>query len=224
MLFVVTYFVAMFCVVGLFGCAHESTLPPPDPGRAGAPPALSALPRLSAGCSAATQRTHQGLLSARAALQHAMPAPPADRSHENLEAWVGSEVADWLRARQVAVEETRYEFRVSDGPSPAEEVVAHAAIGLIHEDTAESIAHIPPPTELNDEPEIAEMFSEVMSAQANPFLAAALTEFRACVDIAYDGPEDMRHWAYFCQERFARLRDRINEAQGVSSPASVASH
>jgi len=196
----------------LVACAHRS-VEPVDPGRPDAEPELGALPTLPAECSGRTQRTHQGIVLAGQVLDAKMPAPPADRSFESLQAWVNGVVSQWVAGRQAAIEDTRSEFRLSDTPSPGEQIVAHAVIGLIYEHTAASLQEIPAPAELAEEPDIEEMFHEVVRAQTHPFLSSALVEFRSCVDIAFDGPEDMRHWANFCQVRFAHLRDVIDAAQ-----------
>ena len=195
-------------------CAHGPPPAPVDRGRPDAAPSMAALPTLQPGCSAKTQRTHAGMLSARNVFDDSMPPPPSDHAFDSLQEWVEKAVAGWVEARRAAIEETRYEFHAAGTPSPGEEIVAHAVIGLIHEDTARSLEQIPTPRELDTEPEIAEMFGEVTRVHARPFLSAALVEFRDCVNLAYDGPEDMRHWANFCQVRFARLRAVIDQAQG----------
>ena len=202
------------------GCAHQP-VEPVDPGRPRAEPGLVALPKLPADCSGRTQRTHQGIVLAGQVLDATMPAPPDDRSYESLQGWVGGEVATWLAGRQAAIEDTRFEFHLSDAPTPGEKIVAHAVIGLIFEHTAASLQGIPAPAELAEEPEIEEMFHEVVRAQTRPFLSSALLEFRSCVDIAFDGPDDMRHWANFCQIRFERLREEIDAAQQHIAPSKA---
>jgi hypothetical protein len=71
-----------------------------------------------------------------------------------------------------------------------------------------ALGNIPAPSELDSEPDIAEIYAEVVVKQATPFITAALVEYRECANTAINGPQSMRHWAYFCARRFERLRER----------------
>lgn len=199
---------ALAICLPLGACAHGETARV-DVGRAHGAPTLGSLPAIPEGSSAATSCTRQGIMAARQVLDRRLPSPPADRTHAVLQAWVDHQVAGWMRERQRAVDEARYEFEVGGGATVAERIVQRATVGLLHEDTAAAIAALPAPAELAEEPEAAAVFEDVMRAHAKPFLSAALVEFRECSDLAFDGPEDMRHWARYCQIRFARLRDQV---------------
>ena len=179
------------------------------PGDPEAQPSLAALPEMPQGATCNTVRTHQGLLVARETFDAALPPPPADRSYTSLQHWVDTAVVAWLERRRQQTDATRDRFLLEGAPNPSERAVSHAVIGLIHEDTALSLLRIPAPSELDSEPEIAQMYREIVQTQADTFTTSALIEFRDCANDAYRGPEDMRVWAEFCHARFDRLRERL---------------
>lgn len=197
---------------GLAACAHGSGAPL-SKGQPEAPPTLACLPEVAPGGPADTRRTHQGLLIAKEALDDGLPAPPSDRSYSAMQGWMKSEVAHWIAARAGAVSELKFQLGFDGGASASEQVVGKAAVGLLQEHTALDLQKIPPPAELAAEPEIAEMFQEVVAAQAEPFLGAALIAFRECADAAYEGPDATAHFAEFCDARFRRLRTEVEGRQ-----------
>jgi hypothetical protein len=171
-----------------------------------AKPELAELPPLAQAGSADTSRTHQGMLVARATLDATMPPAPEDRSYATLQAWVDSEVVTWVERRRSQTQDTRDRFELEGELNSSERAVSHATIGLIHEDTAFALRGIPAPSELDSEPEIAQMYLEIVGAQAATFLRSALAEFRDCANEAYRSPEDMRGFAEFCRVRYDRLQ------------------
>jgi hypothetical protein len=185
-----------------------------------AAPNLLALPDLPA--DADTPRTHQGLLIARATLDAAMPAPPADRSFASLQRWVDSDVLAWLEQRRAQTLATRDRFLVEGEPNQAERMVSLAVIGLIDEDTARALAGLPSPSELDSEPDIAAMYREVTRKQAGAFMSAAIAGLRDCASAAYDGPAAWRGFAQFCRARFDRLQQERQDHSDAPS-ARVAS-
>jgi hypothetical protein len=206
-----------FCalLIAAWGCAagansiadSESALTEASPGDPDAPPSLKVLPSVKREKNASSERIRQGLLMARDVLKTSMPEPPPDRAFSTLQQWINTTVVHWIEIRNQSVEATRYRFTQPNAPSYEERVFAHAVIGLIQEDTALALQAIPAPAELDDEPEIAQMYREVLEAQAAPFISAALVEFRECANTALDAPKYMRPFYKFCASRFARLRD-----------------
>jgi hypothetical protein len=193
--------------------SESSALSVGDPNAA---PNLQALPEMAEGAPCNTARTHQALLMARQTFDTAFPAAPVDHSYTSLQAWVDSTVTTWVSQRRAQTDATRDRFSLEGEPSDAERIVSHAVIGLIDEDTARALATIPAPSELDSEPEIADMYREMVSKQAAPFVNAALAELRDCANDGYRGPEEMRSWARFCHARF----DRLSEQAAAQSQAS----
>jgi hypothetical protein len=154
------------------------------------------------------------LLIAREALQARLPAPPADRSHASLQAWVDDAVVDWIRQRRDGIEQVRQRFELEGRPSDDERIVRDATLGLLHEDTADVLASLPEPAELASEPEITRVYREVLAAQAEPFVSSALLQFRDCAELAYAREEAMAVWAEFCHARFERLKRESLARQG----------
>jgi hypothetical protein len=183
---------------------------------------LLALPELPA--DADTPRTHQGLLVARATLDAAIPAPPADRSFVSLQRWVDGDVVVWLEKRRAQTLATRDRFLVEGEPNDAERIVSLAVVGLIDEDTARALGNLPPPSELDDEPDIEAMYRDVTRLQAGAFMSAAIAGMHDCAEAGYRGPEAWRPFARFCHARFDRLQqEREGHAAAAPAPAHVAS-
>jgi hypothetical protein len=212
--------------------AHAATQPPARaaaraPGNPSAPPTLAALPDLPA--AAETERTHQGILVARQALDAPLPEPPGDRSFASLQHWANTEVASWVAQRQSQMENARARLLLEGAPSVDERIVSHAVLALLHENTARELEDIPAPKELDSEQEIARMYRDLMQQQANTFSATALLDLRECANLAYGGTEDMRGFAGYCHTRFDRLQDeaRTRKASARLSAAlqsSASSH
>ena len=202
------------CVVGCAGAGgsaagpDELSLGDPD-----APPTLASLPTLPRAATGRTPRTRQGMLVAREGFEARLPEAPLDLSHSNLQHWVDTEVVAWVGERSKNLDTTRYEFGLVSDASAGESIVGNAVVGLLQEDTARQLATIPAPTELDSEPEIARMYREVIEAHARPFLSSALVGYRDCANTAHDGPEDMRHWAGYCDARFRRIKQELDDYQ-----------
>jgi hypothetical protein len=209
------------------GCAESSapaaaTAPGAEHGDPQAAPSLLALPQLPA--DGDTPRTHQGMLMARATLDAAMPAAPADRSFASLQRWVDGEVLTWLQQRRTQTLATRDRFLVGGEPTDAEHIVSLAVLALIDEDTARALGNLPPPSELDDEPDIAAMYRDVTRMQAEAFMSAAIVGMRDCANAAYREPSEWQAFARFCHARFDRLQqEREQHAAPVPEPAPVAS-
>jgi len=183
---------------------------------------MAVLPALPPGASGNTPRTHHGLLVVRETLDATMPRPPADRSYLSLKGWVDGEFALWLERRRQQVEQTRARFELEAAPNGSERAVSHAALGLIHEDTALSLGTIPAPSELDTEPEVAEMYRELVAVQVDTFLNTAANEFGDCANEAYRAGDDMRSWAQFCHARFDRLRENVRARREQADPKRAA--
>jgi hypothetical protein len=204
----------LLALVALCGlrCAVDGAAPPPNraaqaraAGDPAAPPTLTVLPELPARAPANSERTHQGILLARQALDACLPAPPVDRSFAALQSWADDDVSSWVVKRRDQIEAAR--ARMFDGrPSPAEQILGHAVLALLHEDTARALSNIPAPKELDDEQQIAAMYRDLVSGEVDAFVTSALIELRDCVELAHRGPAEMHAYDDYCRARFERLR------------------
>lgn len=175
------------------------------------PPTIQSLPDVAR--ASASPRVQSGLTLARQILATRFPEPPADRSYRQLQSWIDEHVVPWVSARRDSVDETRSEFGLEHGASEDERIVATAVIGLLQEDTALSLANIPAPAELDTEPEIGQMFRELVRTQTQPFQTAALTEYRDCANRAYGQGQEQRRWALFCHGRFDHLEAKLHASR-----------
>ncbi len=188
------------------GCASQPVAPAQQRAEAlrlgdpVGPPSLRALPEIS---KARSEQLHRGLAQAGEVFASQLPAAPPDRAYIELAAWVEEEVAQWVIARRDGVDETRFQFDTSAHSDPAAHAVTNAVIGLLHEDTARSLARIPMPKELESEPEIAALFRELVDTQAAPFLHAARIAYGHCAEHADDADDD--RFERFCRARAEAL-------------------
>jgi hypothetical protein len=167
---------------------------------------LAVLPTMLAKPKGMAERTHGGFTMANTLFETKCPVAPVDRSYKSLSAWVQAEVAPWVEKRRDGVDDTRFQFAQSKPQTPSDQVVSAAVVGLLQEDTALTLQTIPQPAELDAEPEIAEMYRDVIRSQANPLLGAALTAYRDCANIGYREGGELERWAKFCHARYDRLR------------------
>lgn len=168
------------------------------------PPAFASLPDVPA--SDQTPHTEQGLSLARQVFAKVLPEAPPDRRYSALQAWIDKTVVAWIASRREAVDETRFQFAVDEGASATEQVIARGVLGLLQESTALELTHIPSPAELDTEPEIAEIFHDLVTTQSEPFRRAAIAEFRSCAKLAAAEGGALETWARFCSARFHKLR------------------
>ncbi|MET0390220.1 MAG: hypothetical protein ABW321_29885, partial [Polyangiales bacterium] len=170
---------------------------------ANAPPTFAALPDVPK--TQQSPRIVQGLSLARHVLADGLPTPPDDRRYVTLQGWIDQTVAPWISTRRDNTDETRFEFALQAGASDEERVIALGVLGLLEENTALELTHIPVPIELDTEPEIADIFRDLVETQAKPFRNAAKQQYRSCSAEADRASDDVHRWATFCRGRYARL-------------------
>lgn len=189
--------------------AQRSALYRGDPSAA---PAFAALPDITK--AQQSTRVAQALSLVQHTLSGQLPTPPDDRRYEALQTWIDETVAPWISARRDSVDELRFQFDLAHNAVVSEQVIARGVIGLLQENTAQELSQIPLPSELDTEPEIADIFRDLVNTQAKPFRNAALAEYRQCDALAEPVNPDVQRWSEFCHVRAERLRaDRGNDAQ-----------
>ncbi|MCG8555651.1 MAG: hypothetical protein MJD61_10250 [Proteobacteria bacterium] len=202
-------FALSLATLALLGCGAA---PRPVPARHGDPhaaPSLDVLPSAPGDRAVFSEHARQGLVMARGVLKMTIPAPPADRSFATLQQWIDTAVVDWVSRRKEAIDALRYHLLQSSKATRSEQIVGHAVVGLLQEDLALALQALPSPAELDSEPEIAQMYAEIIRFQARPFLSAALVEFRSCANLSVQAYPRVMNWARFCDTRFKRLRSAI---------------
>jgi hypothetical protein len=118
------------------------------------------------------------------------------------------------------MDETRFQFSSTTGIDPDARVLRSAVVGLLQEDTAQALGAIPAPSELDSEPEIAELYRELVRVQSEPFIGAACAEYRACAEVAEEeGGSQLERFGEFCRARFERLSPPPSAAPRTLSAA-----
>lgn len=187
------------------GCAGASTREGPlDPGQVEASPAMECLPDPDVQDSALSERMRFGLTLARESFLVPAPDTPDDRNSANLEVWSEEVLSPWLERKTHTVEAARRELDQAAEETHRQRIMSGAIVGLMYEDVARVLRAIPPPDELDDEPEIRDIYRNILRSQASPFVEHARRAYSACAQNAVR-PPGMRHWSHFCAARQARL-------------------
>lgn len=210
-------------LIGLLLCGASSACggPPMRPGplqegRIDSEPSMECLPDPDVADTAFTRRMQFGLTLAAESFLIPPPPPPSRQIAANLQAWAEQRLAPWLERKSHTVEAARRELDLAAEEDHRQRIIGGAVVGLMYEDVARLLASIPAPEELDDEPEIQEIYRRILRSHARPFLEHARRAYRACALNARQ-PEGMRHWSRFCRGR----RDRLEDADApVEGPAS----
>lgn len=195
-----------FCALATIGCGADAAMRagPLDPGQTEAPPSMEVLPDPDVEEEAFTRTMRFGWTLAAESFLIAPPEPPQDQHAQNLEAWASEILAPWLERKTHTVEAARRELDEAAEENHRQRIIGGAIVGLMYEDVALVLRSIPPPSELDDEPEILEIYQDVLRGQARPFLEHARRAYSACAQNGVQ-PRTMRHWSRFCAARGDRL-------------------
>jgi hypothetical protein len=178
-------------------------------GRVGAAPSLRCLPDPDVVDAELSPRMRTALELADESFAVQAPPPPTSRSALDLTDWAEGPLRDWLGRKTQAIEEARHELDAAAEESHRQRIMGGAVVGLMYEDVARVLRAVPAPEDLEDEPEILEIYQQVLESQARPFLETARRAYHACALNASE-PESMRHWSRFCRGR----EDALPEADG----------
>jgi hypothetical protein len=188
---------------------------PLNPGQVDSEPSMECLPDPDVTDAAMTRRMRFGWTLAAESFVVPPPEAPDERNAQNLEAWGEEVLAPWLERKTHTVEAARRELDQAAEEDHRQRIMGGAIVGLMYEDVARVLRSIPPPEELADEPEIQEIYQQILRSQARPFLEHARRAYNACARNAIR-PESMRHWSRFCAGR----QDRLPEAESTGSEAA----
>lgn len=188
-------------VVLAFGCGGPRMRPGPlHAGRSHGAPSMECLPDPDVEDSELSERMTFGMQLATESLSIEPPPPPTSRAVLDLQAWGSGPLRAWLERKTHAVEAARRELDVAAEESHRQRIMGGAIVGLMYEDVARVLVGLPRPEDLDDEPEILEIYQQVLQSQARPYVETARRAYHACAANASE-PETMRHWARFCRDR-----------------------
>lgn len=176
-------------------------------------PRVEALPSLDVDPGELTAEMRMAKLLSAEALNLEQPPPPSDLSTAAITAWSQRELEQWLRQKHQRAEEARRQLDLAAVQNQRQRIMAGALVGLVYEDVARALIALPTPKELIAEPEIAQMYGEVLRGQAAPYLREAEMAYAACAGNAAQ-LEPLAHWSSFCEARKERLPSRAQAPSG----------
>lgn len=156
-----------------------------------------------------TERMRFAYLLAQETFQLDPPIVPTSGNVGELQAWSDGELTRWLERKNAMVEAARAELDGAAEETHRQLIMAGAIVGLMYEDVARVLLSVPMPAELRSEPEIAELYQDIIAFQAAPYVAHARRAYRACA-LNARRPAGMNHWTDFCAGR----RDLLPVARG----------
>lgn len=191
----------------LAGCALTSPAPvhtPLYPGDAHGSASLESLPALDVEDTAITSEMRIARLLSAESLSFPDPALPLATSAEAIQAWSDEVLSPWIEVKHQRAAAARAELDRAAVQNHRQRIMAGALVGLVYEDVARVLMSVPVPDDLKSEPEIAEMFLDVIASHALPYLTQAQRAYVACAKNAVE-PKTMNHWTGFCQGRADHL-------------------
>ena len=196
-------------VIALVGCGGSQTPDRPvDRGDPEAEPSMLVLPSVDVEHSELSEKMRFGWTLAEESFANEMPPPPPSGDTPDIQQWSEQDLRVWLERKSRTIEAARRELDAAAEETHRQRILAGAIVGLMYEDIALALRAIPVPAEIQREPEIAEIFRDVLEAQASPFLEHARRAYRAC-HLNARGQEGLGHWSRFCEVR----RDNLPPAR-----------
>jgi len=170
-------------------------------GDAQADPSMLVLPSTDVDRDELSERMRFGWTLAEESFEVPMPPPPPSGDTGHYQDWADGELQGWLERKSRTVEAAREELDAAAEESHRQRIIAGAVVGLMYEDVARELRRIPVPAEIQTDPEIADIFRDILDAQASPYVEHARRAYRACALNAEGGPATMGHWSGFCADR-----------------------
>jgi hypothetical protein len=199
------------CLALLSACASGPAIRADEDlleGDVEAVPAMTVLPSTDVELTALTEKMQFAWSLAEESFESAMPPAPPSVAGPEYQQWVEEDLRNWVRRKTRAVIAARRELDDAADENLRQRIFAGAIVGLMYEDVAMSLRSIPTPAALDDEPEIAQIFREVLDGHAAPFVAHADRAYRACALNADSAAPSLRHWRSFCLGRRENLPTR----------------
>jgi hypothetical protein len=190
-------------LLSLVGCGATLAAQPKPVvyhGDAAGEPQVSGLPSLDVPDSELTSEMRIARLLCEESLHVPDPALPEKRDAASIQLWSETVFARWVEDKTRRASVAKSELDRAAEQSHRQRIVAGALVGLLYEDLAQVMLAVPVPEDFASEPEVAQMFREVMNKQALPYLTEAQRAYDACSGNATQDPS-LKHWSHYCKAR-----------------------
>ncbi len=205
-------------VLTLTGCGSSSATPGNLlSGNVEERPSMETLPTTDIPRDRFTEKMQFAWLLAEQTFELPRPAVPTGGTAQEIQEWTEHVLQAWLAQKNRMVEAARAELDSAASQSHRQRIVAGAVVGLMYEDVAIVIRDVPLPSELDDEPEIQDVYRDVVAFQAEPYVRHARRAYDACARNARE-PMTMRHWSSFCRGRSRNLATDGGLVEGLDDP------
>lgn len=209
-------FVILALLGALAGCGGGASRVPRVEGSVDAWPSMEVLPSPDRAIESLSERMRFAYLLTEQSFELDPPLAPLRPTVAQLQEWSDGELSAWIERKNQLVEAARAELDLAAEESHRQRIMAGALVGLMYEDVARVILSVPVPAELLSDPEIAEVFRDIIDYQASTYLGHARNAYRACNRNAVR-PQSMRHWAGFCSGRLDLLPSSRRLGSGDST-------
>lgn len=203
------WMVAALSLSACGGASKPAVRAPLYAGDSEAAACMEVLPQAGGAAAALSQEMRVARLLSADSFALKLPEAPDHASAAQLAEWGEQRAKAWLAEKARRAQAAREQLDRAAEQGPSERVMAGALLGLVFEDVARSLLRIEPPSELDNEPEVAQVFRDIVASQARPYLVHAELAYHACAENA-SAVDGMLHWSSFCEQRGERLPDHVD--------------
>jgi len=211
--------------MGAFGCgaSNNSAADLPTNMSAGDiddPPSMEVLPSPDIPQSEWTEKMRFAWLLTEQSFELPPPKAPVDPTAPELEAWTDGPLKKWVEQKTKMVAAAREELNKASEESSRQRIFAGALVGLMYEDIGRVMIKVPVPEDIKNDPEIAEVYQDVIESHAFRYLKNSHRAYSACAQNARR-PTRLKHWSRWCRSREGNLPITKAEVIGPTSPSGT---
>lgn len=139
------------------------------------------------------------------------PEPPDGASKEVIESWAEGPFRNWLLQRQAATDRALAATQALRTHPLFERGIGTALFGYMYEDMAGSIRGAPVPSNIAEDAELLEIYTNALTEHITPFAELSARAYYACLAL-FIKLDDLQwsEWAHYCDERGSEVVDTFD--------------